>query len=102
MKECLTKPKVINPLSVSTKDKKRLILDLRYINNYFFKDKTKFNDWNDLQYYLEDNKGHLFKFDLKSRYHHFDIFDEHQTYLGVWEIIQQTHWLRYRAWIFKI
>ena len=73
MKECLTKPKVINPLSVSTKDKKRLILDLRHINNYLFKDKTKFNDWNDLQYYLEDNKGHLFKFDLKSRYHHFDI-----------------------------
>ena len=35
------KSKVINPLSVSTKGKKRLILDLRY-RNYHFKD-DKFN-----------------------------------------------------------
>ena len=37
VKECLTKPKVLNPLSVSTKGKKRLILDLRYVNNHLFK-----------------------------------------------------------------
>ena len=36
VKECLTKPKVLNPLSVSTKGKKRLILDLRYVNNRLF------------------------------------------------------------------
>ena len=30
MKESLTKLKVIDPLSVSTKGKKKLILDLRY------------------------------------------------------------------------
>ena len=39
VKECLTKPKVLSQLSVSTKDKKRLILDLRYVNNHLFKDK---------------------------------------------------------------
>ena len=35
-KECLTKPKVLNPLSVTTKGKKRLISDLRYVNNRLF------------------------------------------------------------------
>ena len=93
VKECLTKPKVLNPLSVSTKGKKRLILDLRYVNNHLFKNKIKFDDWNSFQNYLEGNKGYLFKFDLKSGYHHVDIFEEHQTYLGFsWEINQQTHY----------
>ena len=43
IKECLT---VINPLSVATKGKKRLILHQRYVNNHFFKYKIKFDDWN--------------------------------------------------------
>ena len=87
------KTKVLNPLSVSTKGKKRLSLDLRYVNNHLFKNKIKCDDWNSFQNYLECNKGYLFKFDLKSGYHHVDIFDEHQTYLGFsWEINQQTHY----------
>ena len=78
---------------MSTKGKKRLILDLRYVNNHLFKNKIKFDDWNSFQNYLEGNKGYLFKFDLKSGYHHVDIFEEHQTYLGFsWEINQQTHY----------
>ena len=41
---------------------------------------------------MEGNKGYLFQFDLKSGYHHLDIFDEHQTYLGFsCEINQQAH-----------
>ena len=41
---------------------------------------------------MAGNKGYLFKFDLKSGYHHVDIFDEHQTYLGFsWQINQQTY-----------
>ena len=59
VKECLIKPKVLNPLSVSTKGKKRLILDLRYIiiliNNSQYK--TKFDNWNSFQNNLESNKG---------------------------------------------
>ena len=62
-------------------------------NNHLFKNKIKFDDWNSFQNYLEGNKGYLFKFDLKSGYHHVDIFEEHQTYLGFsWEINQQTHY----------
>ena len=37
---------VLNPISVSTKGKKRLILDLKYASNYLLQDKIKFDDWN--------------------------------------------------------
>ena len=40
----LKKPKVINTLSVSAKDKQHLILDLRYVNNHLVKDKIVFDD----------------------------------------------------------
>ena len=53
------KTKSLNPLSVSTKGKKRLILDLRYVNNRLFKNKIKFDNWNSFQNYLEVNKGCL-------------------------------------------
>ena len=76
--------KVINPLSVSVQSfgKKRLILDLRpYVNQHVFKQKFKFEDWRDALDCFE--KGCFFtKFDLKSGYHHLDIFPEHQPYLG--------------------
>ena len=37
---------VISSLSVSVnKDKKRLILDLRYVNQHIYKQKIKFEDW---------------------------------------------------------
>ena len=40
-------PDVVNPLSVSIQPngKKRLILDLRYINNFLIKQKFKYEDW---------------------------------------------------------
>ena len=40
-------PHVVNPLSVSIQPngKKRLILDLRYINNFLFKRRVKYEDW---------------------------------------------------------
>ena len=75
--------KVVNPLSVSVQScgKKRLILDLRYVNQHIFKQKFNFEDWRvGLDYF---KKGCYFtKFDLKSGYHHLDIFHEHQPYLG--------------------
>ena len=75
-------PKVVNPLSISTnKGKKRLILDLRYVNNRLWKEKVKFEDWKVFQNYLSRD-GYIFNFDLKSGYHHIDIYPQHQTYLG--------------------
>ena len=71
-------PKVINPLSVSGKSagEKRLILDFRYINEHLYKDNIKFDDWKCFENYLEHTDGYVFKFDLKSVYHHVDVFEE--------------------------
>ena len=81
---------VINPLSVSINylGKKRLILDLRYVNSHVYKDKIKFKDWKCFGHYLEGKRGYLFKFDLKNGYHHIDIFEPHQKFLGF-------------SWVFK-
>ena len=40
-------PDVVNPLRVSVQPngKKRLILDLRYINNFLIKRRVKYEDW---------------------------------------------------------
>ena len=83
-------PEVINPLSVSinSSGKKRLILDLRYVNTHVYKDKIKFEDWKCFEHYLEGKEGYLFKFDLKNGYHHIDIFEPHQKFLGF-------------SWVFK-
>ena len=82
IKEVEAPPKVINPLSVSenSASKKRLVLDLGYINEHLYKYKIKFDDWKCFGNYLEHTDGYVFKFDLKSGYHH--VFEEHQTYVG--------------------
>ena len=83
-------PEAINPLSVSinSSGKKCLILDLRYVNTHVYKDKIKFEDWKYFENYLEGKEGYLFKFDLKNGYHHSDIFEAHQKFLGY-------------SWVFK-
>lgn len=76
-------PHVVNPLSVSIQSsgKKRLILDLSHVNHFVWKQKFRCEDWRVLLSYV--NKGdYLFSFDLKSAYHHIDIFPDHQTFLG--------------------
>ena len=77
-------PEQINPLSVSknSSGKKRLILDLRYVNTHVNKDKVKFGDWKCFELYLEGKKECLFKLDLKNGYHHIDIFEPHQKFLS--------------------
>lgn len=51
--------KIINPLSVSVQNcgKKRLILDLRYVNQHVFKQRFKFEDWRVAQDFFE--KGYF-------------------------------------------
>ena len=74
-------PKFVNPLSVATRnDKKRLIIDLRHVNYFVYKQKVKFEDWSTFEN-LIDKQGFAFTFDIKSGYHHIDIFPEHQEYL---------------------
>ena len=76
-------PLVVNPLSVSVQanEKKRLILDLRYVNKFLRKMHIKYEDWKTAMSYFTQG-AYMFSFDLKSGYHHIEIFEEHQTYLG--------------------
>ena len=77
------KPIVVNPLTVSVnkKGKERLILDLRYVNLYIYKQKVKFENWEAFKQYACD-VNYAFSFDLKSGYHHIDIHKDSQSYLG--------------------
>ena len=56
--EVQNKPHFINPLSVSTNssDKKRLILDLCYLNKHLCKQSAKFEDWKTFQNYVKSIK----------------------------------------------
>ena len=75
-------PAIVNPLSVSIQSsgKKRLILDLRHVNLYIFKQKFKCEDLNVALKVL--SKGfYLFKFDLKTGYHQVEIFPDHRRFL---------------------
>ena len=76
-------PRVVNPLSVSVQAnvKKRLILDLRYVNKFLRKMHVKYEDWKTAVPYFSRG-AHMFSFDLKSGYHHVEILEGHQTYLG--------------------
>ena len=59
-------PHVVSPLSVSVNSsgKKRLILDLRHVNQSVWKEKIKFEDWRIFRSYINTG-GYLFSFDLK-------------------------------------
>ncbi|XP_052797745.1 uncharacterized protein LOC128229889 isoform X1 [Mya arenaria] len=76
-------PHVVSPLSVSVNKsgKKRLILDLRIVNKYIWKEKMTFEDWKvGVEYFEKDS--YCYKFDLSKGYYHIDIFPEHKTFLG--------------------
>ena len=83
VEEVFCAPDIINPLSVSTRSsgKQRLILDLRHVNAFVYKQKLKCEDLS-VATQIFDKKYYLFKFDLKSGYHHIEIFPEHRKYLA--------------------
>ena len=82
-----TIPYVVNPLTVaSNKSKKlRLVLDGRHVNPYLHSFKYRNEDSGTARNLFK--KGDLgFHFDLKSAYHHLEIFPSHRKYLGFyWE-----------------
>ena len=85
-------PWVVNPLTVSIQPngKKRLILDLRYVNKHLNKQKVKYEDWKVALAYFQKG-AYMISFDLKSGYHHVDIHPDFQTFLGFsWKFSDQT------------
>jgi len=81
--EVFEAPVIINPLSVSIQKsgKKRLILDLRHVNQFLYKCRFRCEDLSIAKEIM--NAGDfMFTFDLKSGYHHVEIFPEHRKYLS--------------------
>ena len=87
MRKLSSKPYICSPLSVvsSSSGKLRLVLNLQHLKQFLKKEKFKYEDlWVAMLMFEEGD--FLFKFDLKLGYHHLDIFEEHQQYLGfAWE-----------------
>ena len=82
------KPYICSPLSVvaNAEGKLRLVLNLKYLNQFLHKVKFKYEDIR-VALLMFTKEDFLFKFDLKSGYHHLVIFEPHQKYLGfAWEM----------------
>ena len=85
-------PHVVNPLSVTVRNssKKRLILDLRYVNKPIYKKRIKFEDLRLMEQFLNPH-DYMFKFDIKQGCHQIDIHKPHQKFLGFsWEVEGKT------------
>ena len=76
--EVFTPPTVVNPLTVSVNSvgKRRLILDLRHVNKFIPKVKFKMEDSRTFLNYVH-SPGYMFKFDMKSGYHHVSALRVH-------------------------
>ena len=83
IEEFFSTPNIVNLLSVSTRSlgKQRLILDLRHVNAFVYKQKFTCENLS-VATQIYDKGFYLFKFDLKSGYHHIEIFPEHCKFLA--------------------
>ena len=83
MRKVTSIPHICSPLSVveSKSGKKRLVVNLRHLNMFFWKQSFKFEDMR-IVISLPEKGQYLFSFNLKSDYHHVEIAKVHHTYLG--------------------
>ncbi len=83
IREVTTAPHIGSPLSVveGSTGKKRLVVNLRHLNRFLWKQKFKYEDLR-VALQLFEKGDFLFSLDLKSGYHHVDIADIHHKYLG--------------------
>ena len=97
--QCEACPIVCSPLSVvtSAKGRQRLVLDLRYLNQFLPDRKLRYEGLNLIPSLLQ--QGDYFTvFDLKSGYHHVDIHEECWAYLGFeWGDNSTRRWYVFRV-----
>ena len=76
-------PTVCSPLQVvsNARGKRRLVIDLRYVNKFLQKCKFKYEGI-DIAAQMLDKGDFFIIFDLKSGYHHVDIHPDYWQYLG--------------------
>ena len=74
-------PHCVNPLSVAKGKKLRLVLDLRHVNGHLLKQSFRYEDLRSLSQLFEQQFW-FFTWDLKSGYHHVEIYVSHRTFQG--------------------
>lgn len=95
IKEHFSPPYVVNPLTVSEGKKLRLVLDLRHVNQFTHVNKFKYEGIRTLADTFSRN-FYFFTFDLESGYHHIDIFEPHQMFLGFsWKFGECTRYFTF-------
>ena len=88
-------PHCVNPLTVAEGKKLRLVIDLREVNKYLVKPKFRYEDLRSLSEVFEQGFW-FFTWDLKSGYHHVDIFHPHQQFLGfAWDFEGVTRYFTF-------
>ena len=79
-------------MKVNLEGKLRLVLNLKHLNQFLHKDKFKYENLR-MALLMFQKDDLLFKFDLKSDYHHVDIYKPHQKYLGfAWETEEKINY----------
>ena len=83
--------------------KKRLILNLRKVNQCLYKQKFKFEDYKHALAYFWPS-CFFTKFDLKSGYRHVEIFPDHRKYVGFsWKFHNgQTRYFMFNVLLFGL
>ena len=102
--QCSQCPAVCSSLSVvvNARGKKRLVLDLRYVNQFILLTKFKYEGLNIVPQ-LFSKGDYFFTFDLKSGYHHVDIHKDCWPYLGFsWGVGPQTKWYTFTVLLFGL
>ena len=82
------KPYICSPLSVleNATGKQRLVLNLRHVNQFVWKQKFKYEDLRIAMMLFRPGE-YMFTFDLKLGYHHVEVTQAHRKYLGFeWNI----------------
>ena len=84
IKQVEQKPHICSPLSVveSSSGRLRLVVNLRYLNTFLWKQRFKYEDLRTAMLLFERD-DYMFSFDLKSGYHHVDVAEVHQKFLGI-------------------
>ena len=73
-------------MTVQISGKKRLILDLRYVNKDIYKERIKIEDLRLMEQFLNPH-DYMLQFNIKRGYHHIGIHKPRQKFLGFsWEV----------------
>ena len=79
IREVATLPHCVNPLTLA---EGWLVIDLRHANKHLYLNKFKYEGLHIIQHLIHKD-SYFFTFDLKNRYHHISILEEHQTFFDL-------------------